>query len=373
MTSGGQAIDRGLAARLRLARTARVGPRAYRELMRRFGSAEAALEALPGLRRGGGATVPPPENDIVREMRALEAMGGRFIGIEEAAYPALLARIHSPPGTLAALGDTGLLQRPAIAVVGARNASASGRGLAERFAAGLGRAGFVIVSGLARGIDAAAHGGAVETGTIAVMAGGVDHVYPPQNAGLYREIVERGLVLGEQPMGMVPRRALFPRRNRIVAGLCRAVLVIEATSTSGALITARLAADEGREVFAVPGSPLEPRSRGCNRLIRDGAMLAESADDIVEALAIELDAIPRGRAEVHGETGDPGPEPRPEGGGEAAADRLLAALGTVPVDVDELVRRCQVTAAEVQTLLVELELAGRVERHPGNKVSLIPD
>ena len=373
MTPARQAPDTDLAARLRLARTPHVGPRSYRELIARFGSAGAALDALPRLsRRGGRERVPPPAEEVAAEIAALERLGGRFLLADDPASSPLLAELHDPPVALAACGDAALLQRPAIAVVGSRNASAAGRRLTERFVGELGQAGFVIVSGLARGIDGAAHRGSLEHGTIAVVAGGIDHVYPPEHADLQSEIARHGLLLSDQPMGLVPRAGHFPRRNRIVAGLAQATLVIEATETSGALITARLAAENGRDVFAVPGSPLEPRSRGCNRLIRDGAMLVESAADILEALALEIRAIPRGLpsepAGLPFEEGEIALAELPEDGHE----RLVAALGPVPVEVDELVRRCQVTAAEAQIMLLELELAGRVERHPGNKVSLVP-
>ena len=373
MSGPRQAPDTDLAARLRLARTPHVGPRSYRELIARFGSAESALAALPRLsRRGGRERVPPPAEDVAAEIAALARLGGRFLLADDPATSPALAEIHDPPVALAACGDLSLLQRPAIAIVGSRNASAAGRRLAERFAAELGEAGHVIVSGLARGIDGAAHRSALERGTIAVVAGGIDHVYPPEHADLQRQIAERGLLLSDQPMGLTPRAGHFPRRNRIVAGLAQATLVIEATETSGALITARLAAENGRDVFAVPGSPMEPRSRGCNRLIRDGAMLVETTADILDALALEVRAIPRGAPPALPELSLEGLEAMPDEGPGDGHERLLAALGPVPVEVDELVRRCQVTAAEAQIMLLELELAGRVERHPGNRISLVP-
>jgi len=361
-----------LAARLRLARTPHVGPRSYRELISRFGSAQAALAALPRLtRRGGRERVPPPEQDIAAEIAALARLGGRFLLADDPAGSPLLAEIHDPPVALATRGDLSLLQRPAIAIVGSRNASAGGRRLTERFAGELGEAGFVVVSGLARGIDGAAHRGSLQHGTIAVVAGGIDHVYPPEHADLQEEISRHGLLLSDQPMGLVPRAGNFPRRNRIVAGIAQATLVIEATENSGALITARLAAENGRDVFAVPGSPLEPRSRGCNRLIRDGAMLVETATDIIDALALEIRSIPRHSPPALLELPLESPENAADAIPEDGHERLVAALGPVPVEVDELVRRCQVTAAEAQIMLLDLELAGRVERHPGNRVSLV--
>lgn len=372
MSSVRGAEDAALVARLRLARTPHVGPRSYRELIGRFGSAESALAALPRLsQRGGRERVPPPEADVAAEIAALNRLGGRFLFADDDAGSPLLAEIHDPPVALAARGDLSLLQRPAIAIVGSRNASAAGRRLTERFAGELGEAGFVVVSGLARGIDGAAHKGALQRGTIAVVAGGVDHVYPPEHADLQEEVARHGLLLSDQPMGLTPRAGHFPRRNRIVAGIAQATLVIEATENSGALITARLAAENGRDVFAVPGSPLEPRSRGCNRLIRDGAMLVETTQDILDGLAMDNRAIPRGTAPAMPELPFEEPEESVEETPEDGHERLVAALGPVPVEVDELVRRCQVTAAEAQMMLLELELAGRIERHPGNRISLV--
>jgi len=364
--------DRELAARLALARAANVGSRTYHDLMARYGSGVAALAALPRLsRRGGREIVPPDPEAIGDEIAAIGRMGGRFLFADDPAWPAMLSEIHDPPAVLAAVGDIALLQRSMIAIVGSRNASASGRRLTERFAVEFGTAGHVVVSGLARGIDAAAHMGALRHGTVAVVAGGVDHVYPPENHDLQAEIAHHGLLLSDQAMGTVPRAGHFPRRNRIVAGLSRATLVVEATETSGALITARLAAENGRDVFAVPGSPLDPRAKGCNRLIRDGAMLVETAQDVIDALALDLRAIPLNTGTALPEWREIPQETDPEEVAAEGHDRLLAALGAAPVEVDELVRRCQVTASEAQILLLELELAGRVERHPGNKVSLV--
>lgn len=372
MNAAPQPDARELAACLALARAENVGSRTYHDLLRRFGSGLEALAALPRLSRRGGREIVAPDPEVVAgEIASLRKLGGRFLFADDPAWPAALSEIHDPPTALAAIGDVALLQRPMIAIVGSRNASASGRRLAERFAADFGAAGHVVVSGLARGIDAAAHRGALQHGTVAVVAGGADHVYPPENRDLQEEIGRHGLVLSDQALGTVPRAGHFPRRNRIVAGLARATLVIEATETSGALITARLAAENGRDVFAVPGSPLDPRAKGCNRLIRDGAMLVESAEDVIEALALDLRAIPRSVAPALPDWPETAQDSLPEEAPEEAHGRLLAALGPVPVEVDELVRRCQVTAAEAQILLLELELAGRVERHPGNKVSLV--
>mgnify|MGYP001493311599 FL=1 len=372
MSGAGDGERAALVARLRLARTPHVGPRSYRDLIARFGSAQSALAALPRLsRRGGRERVPPPDAEITTEIAAIARLGGRFLFADDPDGSPLLAEIHDPPVALATRGDLSLLQRPAIAIVGSRNASAAGRRLTERFAGELGEAGFVIVSGLARGIDGAAHRGSLQRGTIAVVAGGVDHVYPPEHADLQEEIARHGLLLSDQPMGLVPRAGHFPRRNRIVAGIAQATLVIEATENSGALITARLAAENGRDVFAVPGSPLEPRSRGCNRLIRDGAMLVETTQDILDGLAMATRAIPRSMPAAVPELPFEEEVETIEEAPEEGHERLVAALGPVPVEVDELVRRCQVTAAEAQMMLLELELAGRIERHPGNRISLV--
>lgn len=364
----------GLVARLRLARAENVGPRAYRALVRRFGSPEAALEALPRLAERGGrrlkaAALPDPAA-IEREVEGLRRIGARCLALDDPSYPPLLGQIHDPPPVLTILGEPDLLTRPSVAMVGARNASASGRRFAERLARDLAEAGYAVVSGLARGIDAAAHVGAIEGGTVAVVAGGVDVAYPPENGALQRKIAERGLLVGDQPLGVEPRAGHFPRRNRIVAGLALGVVVVEASDRSGALITARLAADNGRDVFAVPGSPLDPRARGPNRLIKDGAALVEHVDDIVDGLSapgqgtLRLALPPEPPEAVESD-----PEPLVEPAGDSR-ERFVEALGAQPVEVDELVRRCQVTAAEAQILLLELELAGRIERLPGNRVAL---
>ena len=307
--------------------------------------------------------------DAERELAALAGLGGRLIALPEPAYPAPLAAIADPPPLLAVRGDAGLLARESIAVVGARNASANGRHLAQRLAAGLGTTGLAVVSGMALGIDARAHVGALESGTLAVMGGGVDVVYPRQNRALFERLLAQGAVLSEAPLRTMPRARHFPRRNRIIAGLCRGVVVVEAAARSGSLITARFALEQGREVFAVPGSPLDPRARGPNRLIREGAILVETAQDV-------LDALPD--AGVRGRDAQPSPAfdetvPPPAADEEAPADAqttVLSLLGASPVPVDTVVRESRLTAAAVNTILLELELAGRVERQPGNRVSL---
>ena len=335
-------------ARLRLARAARIGPVAFQEAIAHFGSAHAACRALPA------ATA----EEIEREEQRLATAGGRFLVLGDPDYPDQLAVLPDAPPVLAALGNLALLQRPMVAIVGARQASTIGCRFAGEFAAGLGAAGFVIASGLARGIDAAAHRAALETGTVAVLAGGIDQVYPPQNAALHEAIARDGLLLSESPWGAPPVARAFPRRNRIVSGLSQGVVVIEAAARSGSLVTAHRAAEQGREVFVVPGSPADPRYGGSNTLIRDGAILTRDLNDILSVFERPRSAL------------QPPVKPREKPMLPGAAE-VLAALGPVPTPVDELVRRCQVSAASVAEVLLALELEGRLERHRGNRVSLI--
>ncbi len=346
---------------LRLIRSENVGPVTFYQLLRRFGSASAALEKLPELANRGGRRAPLtlfPRALAERELADLTKVGATLLA-------------WGPP-LLAVRGDPALLGRRAIAVVGARNASANGRRLARDMASELGRNGFVVTSGLARGIDAAAHLGALASGTIAVLAGGVDVVYPPENQELYEAIVEHGAVIAEQAVGKLPKPRDFPRRNRIISGLSLGILVVEAAARSGSLITARFALDQGREVFAVPGSPLDPRCRGANDLIRHGATLTESVDDIIQQLPGGMIEEARTRpAPPVTPSWAPSPaetvgEPR-----DSARGQIIERLGRTPVAVDELVRQCHVSPAMVVTVLLELELAGRLERHPGNQVSLL--
>lgn len=357
-------------ARLRLARTLRVGPVTFRALLERFATAEDALTALPGLARRGGAGKPPAICTPARaaaEIEAGTALGAHLLVLGDRDYPAPLAAIDDAPPVLHALGDTALLERTAIAVVGARNASANGRAVAERMAEGLSAAGYVVVSGLARGVDGAAHGAALEGGTIAVMAGGVDVVFPPEHKELHAAIGERGLLLSEMPPGLRPQGRHFPRRNRIISGLARGVVVIEAALRSGSLITARQALQQGREVFAVPGAPLDPRGRGGNLLIRDGAGLVERAEDVIALLqaAGSLPLHPPVVRETIVET-----EPYQSTQSTQEDADLDGLLSTAPCDIDELIRRSRLTASQVLTILLELELAGRLTRYPGNRVAL---
>ncbi len=365
---------------LRLFRSENVGPITFRQLLRRFGSAEAALEALPDLSRRGGRARPVricPADTAERELVALTRLKARLLALCEPDYPEALRAVDDAPPLIALRGRSELLQRPAVAIVGARNASANGRTLARRLGGELAEAGYLVVSGFARGIDTAAHEGALTQATLAVLAGGLDTIYPPQNAALFDRLTREGVLLSEMPPGSEPQGRHFPRRNRIIAGLSLGIVVVEAARRSGSLHTARLAADYGREVMAVPGSPLDPRAQGCNGLLRQGATLIESAAHVLEALAGSTPAIAPAfpetavteaaatRVEIVGATG-PGSEEQPQ-----ATDKITELLSPTPISVDELIRQCQLSAASVGTLLLELELAGRLERHPGNRVALI--
>jgi DNA processing protein len=348
---------------LRLARTENVGPVTFRELVRRYGGAGAALAALPELARRGGRDVRvPSEAETEAELAAGEALGARLVCAGEPDFPATLAAVDPPPPVLWVRGDLGLFHRPAVAIVGARVASAAGQRFARGLAAELGQAGHPVISGLARGIDAAAHEGALPTGTAAVLAGGVDDVYPPEHRGLYERICEAGCVVSENEPGRAAVARDFPRRNRIISGLARAVVVVEAELRSGSLITARLAAEQGREVLAVPGSPLDPRAKGTNDLIRQGAAICEGAEDVIRALQglrdfSEAEADPYSPAAGCGE---------PDA---ALREQVAALLSPTPVSRDELVRATGAAAPAVFAALVELSLAGRAELMPGGMVA----
>ena len=358
-------VDADGLARLRLIRTASVGPISYRQLLRRFGSAQAALDAIPDLARRGGGRTPliPSLADVDREANRVAASGACYLFKDRDLYPALLAEAEDAPPVLIAAGDLSLLARPTVAMVGARNASAAAVRFARQLAYDLAMLGHVVVSGLARGIDTAAHQGALATGTIGVVAGGIDIFYPPENEALQRDMMVRGLVLSEQPPGTEPHARHFPSRNRIIAGLAQGTVVVEAAPKSGSLITARLAADYGRDVMAVPGSPLDPRAQGCNQLIREGATLVQSAADIAEALG------PFGRNHVAA----PAPDFATAAPGEIGDPErrvIVTLLGPSPVAIDELVRQSGLPPASVHIVLLELELAGRLARHAGARVSL---
>ena len=359
-------------ARIRLLRSPNIGPVTYTQLLRRFGSGARALEALPDLAaRGGGAYRIAAERAISDEIGAVRRAGARYLFHDMADYPALLRAAENAPPILIARGDGALLAREAVALVGARNASAGAVRLARDFARRLAGHGLSVVSGLARGIDAAAHEGALSAGgaegrTIAVIAGGIDVAYPPENAELQARIAAEGLLLTEMPPGVEPQARHFPARNRIIAGLGAGTLVVEAALKSGSLITARLAAELGREVMAVPGSPLDPRSHGCNQLIRDGAALVQSAEDVIELLETAGGAGRRLR-----DGGGSWQAPPDEATAEATQPLDIAALlNSAPVAVDELIRQTGAPAAAVHMALIELELAGRLERHAGARVSL---
>ena len=350
-------------ARLRLARTDRVGPVAFRQLLDRFGSGERAVAALPDLiRKGGGHGHDlPTVAEIEAEIEAGRAVGARLTVLGDGAYPGALAAVDAPPPVLWTLGDIGLLARPCIAVVGARIASAGGQRIARGLAQQLGEAGYVVVSGLARGIDGAAHAGALPTGTAAVLGGGVDDIYPPDNAELYRQIVERGCVVSESGIGAKAQAKDFPRRNRIIAGLSRGVIVVEAELRSGSLITARLAAEQGRDVFAVPGSPLDPRSKGPNELLRQGAILCEGVDDVERAFST-LRTLEEPAAD------DPFAD-APDEVDAAFAEQVAALLSPTPTPRDELARALSAPVGTVAAALLELSLAGRASLLPGGLVS----
>jgi len=358
---------------LRLWRSENVGPITFRRLLGRFGSAGAALAALPEMARRGGRARPIrlcPPAEAERELTAAAALGGRVVGWDEADYPPLLRHVDDAPPLLHVLGNPGVLSAPAVGIVGSRNASINGRRLAASLASDLGAAGWTVVSGLARGIDTAAHEGSLKTGTAAVMAGGVDVVYPRENTALYERIRDAGALISETPPGTEPQARHFPRRNRLISGSSLGVVVVEARPGSGSLITARYALDQGREVFAVPGSPLDPRARGGNHLIRQGATLTETVDDVLRVLE-PMRAAPesayQGRAPF---LTDSAPATAAFAS-ETAHDRVIAALGPSPVAVDEIIRSCQLSPAAVAAVLLDLELAGRLERHPGHRVSLL--
>lgn len=357
-------------ARIRLLRSPNVGPVSYIQLLRRFGDAASALAALPDLAgRGGAGYRPAPEARIADEIAAVKKAGARYLFHDSPDYPPLLAQLEGAPPILVARGDAAIAARPAVAIVGARNASAAAVKLARLFAGQLAEAGLAVVSGLARGIDGAAHRGALAAGsegggTIGVIASGIDIAYPPEHADLQEEVAQRGLLITEHPPGTEPIARHFPSRNRIIAGIAAGTLIVEAAPKSGSLITARLAGEAGREVMAIPGSPLDSRAHGGNQLIRDGAVLVQSAEDVLELLS--------------GFDGKPRSSFREEVPGWLAADSeladdpadLISLLTTAPVAIDELIRQSGESGAAVQLALLELELAGRLVRHAAGRVSL---
>jgi DNA processing protein len=355
---------------LRLIRSQNVGPRTFRMLLNHCGGAATALAALPDLaRRGGGKGARVTSRaEAEREMAAAHKLGISFVAIGEPDYPRRLQMIEDAPPLLAVRGNAVVLAAPMLAIVGARNASAVGVKFAERLARELGEAGLVVVSGLARGIDAAAHRSSLATGTIAVLAGGHDRPYPQENVALLESMLAGGAAVSEMPLGWEPRGRDFPRRNRLISGLSLGVVIVEAAKRSGSLITARLALEQGREVFAVPGSPLDPRAEGTNGLIKQGATLVTDAADVVAVLRPIMDRPIELPAQ------EPGPPPAAREAAEPAPDersRIIALLGPSPVLLDDLVRLSHSSPAAVRTVLLELELAGRLERHGGGLVSLL--
>lgn len=408
---------------LRLIRSEGIGPRTFRALINRYGSAAVALEALPDLARQGGRLIVKIATvaEIEREMEKARRFGARFLASGEPDYPLPLAAIDTAPPMIAVRGRAEALTKPMVALVGSRNASALGLKFTEQLARDLGEAGYVVVSGLARGVDTVAHKASLRTGTIAVLAGGHDRIYPSQNAPLLDALLEQGVAISEMPFGWEPRGRDFPRRNRIVSGLALGTVVIEAARRSGSLITARFALEQGREVFAVPGSPLDPRAEGTNALLRDGATLCTAAEHVTSVLDPLIGKLPEGKghleerieddraplwdeldlpgldlgggaphapigfhegtAEERGDEPDwpdmslPASEgngmgPPPEQG--AARSRILDLLGGAPTHVDDLARAAGMAVREVHPILLELELDGRIDRHPGGGISLVP-
>ena len=358
---------------LRLIRSENVGPATFRALVNEFGGAEAAIDALPMLSRRGGRINDMRlcgEEEAEAELAAAESLGAKLVAVGEPGYPPALAQVDAPPPLLYVKGRLDLADIPIVSIVGARNGSAVGQKFTRALATDLGLEGFVIASGLARGIDTAAHLAALGRGTIAVLAGGIDNVYPPENEELQRSIGEQGLLISERAPGFSPRGKDFPRRNRLISGISLGVVVVEAAERSGSLITARFAGEQGREVFAVPGSPLDPRAAGTNNLLKQGACLVTSARDIVETLAPILGRPPQTPAiELASSDQERTPEPLPDIR-PSERELIVGALGPSPVDIDELIRSTGLPARKVHIVLLELDLAGRLQRHGQQLVSL---
>jgi DNA processing protein len=354
---------------LRLIRSENVGPITFFQLINRFGSAGNALEAIPKLARKGGRKRPIAlcsVADAEQEFKTAKKLNAEILFYGDSLYPQLLTEIRDAPPILYAKGDTSLFHKPGIAIIGSRNASAGGRRLAQLFAQELGNEGYNIISGLARGIDSSAHQASLHTGTIAVMAGGIDIIYPSENKQLYENIADKGILLTENLPGIEPQARHFPRRNRLISGLSLGVIVVEAAPKSGSLITANFALDQGREVFAIPGSPLDPRARGTNNLLSQGATLVQSGRDVIEALKQNRTSIQEAPKQFKA----PEVQPPSEHDVEHARTELLSLLSPAPIALDELLRLSDITPNALFTVLLEFELAGKLERHPGNKVSL---
>jgi len=357
---------------LRLIRSENVGPITFYKLLERFGTATLALEALPELAKRGGAKrafKACPKGEAEREFENLSKLGGVLITRAETEYPPLLAHTDDAPPVLSALGHPHLLTKRTVAVIGARNASLNGRNFARRISQELGQAGLLVASGMARGLDTAAHQGALATGTIAVLGGGVDVIYPRENEPLYNDIKSQGAIISEVKLETQPKARHFPRRNRIISGLARGTVVVEASLKSGSLITARMALEQGREVFAVPGAPADPRAQGCNKLIKGGAFLIQNVNDVLDILNSGLDTSLKSHKPLeYKQKVLPLPDDRELALARAEIQEMLSLS---PVTVDELVRNCQFSLSIVSMVLLESELAGCLERHPGNRVSLL--
>ncbi|MVA58418.1 DNA-processing protein DprA [Agrobacterium vitis] len=373
--SGIALTEKQRTAWLRLIRSDNVGPATFRDLINNFGTAERALDMLPELSQRGGATRSiriATVAEAERELDFARKFGARFVGIGEPDYPPALRQIDAAPPLLAMKGLGSTAIRPSIGIVGSRNASISGVKMAALLARDCGTTGYTITSGLARGIDAGAHRASLETGTMAALAGGLDRPYPPENVDLLKDIWDgKGVAISEMPFGWEPRARDFPRRNRLIAGTSLGVVVIEAASRSGSLITARLAADFGRLVFAVPGSPLDPRCHGTNGLLKNGATITTEARDILEALSplssIDLFSQPQVEEPVYEESETFNQPP-----GEQDRSRIIDALGITPVEVDDIIRHTQLPPSAVYLVMLELDIAGRLHRHPGGLVSIAP-
>ncbi len=367
--------DQTLISWLRLSRSENVGPVSFRQLLSLYSSAEAALEALPERARQGGrrqALHICSISEAERELEALTKFGGQLLSLTDSAYPDILKNIHDPPPLVSVKGQIASLSKQGVGIVGARNASLNGKKLAQSYARELGKQGYNVVSGMARGIDTAAHEGSMLSGTIAVLAGGIDHIYPPENKNLYDEIADKGVLIAEAPFGTIPQASSFPRRNRLISGLSLGVVIVEAAMKSGSLITARFALEQGREVFAIPGSPLDPRCHGTNHLIRQGAALVQFTQDILQGLEKPLHPSYREQKE----NSPPFNEITSQEFNQTlhqARQVILENLSFTPIQVDELIRGCHFSHAIVTMVLLELELAGRLNRHAGHQVSLRGD
>jgi DNA processing protein len=351
---------------LQLSRSENVGPLTVHRLLAKYATPQKALEALPALATRGGLKRPLkviPRSEAEKELTLTRRFGAEVLHYNSPLYPPLLRHIESAPPIITAKGRLELLKNPTFAIVGARNASAMGKKMAYQLAHALGQGGWMVASGLARGIDTAAHQGSLETGTIAALAGGIDQIYPQENHALYEQIAKEGVLLAESPFGVQPQATLFPRRNRIISGISRCVLVVEAALKSGSLITTRYALEQGRDVLAVPGHPMDPRARGCNQLIKNGAILVEAIEDIEREI---LFASP-----PHlGEKAETFLTESPSSCLVSARTLIKENLGYVPISVDELIRECQLSPTDTWIVLLEMEIAGCLERLPGGKVSL---